>query len=108
MVLYLCMTAVPPQSDILRAIYCGCQELNEDGRFVGVAGDTYIMAVEWDADGHLESRSIHQFGSATLDETSPHYADQADDFVAMELRDFPWMQSEVLDGATRDYVVGGR
>lgn len=94
--------------DILRAIYCGCQELNEDGQFVGVAGDTYIMAVEWDADGHLESRSIHQFGSATLDETSPHYADQADDFVAMELRDFPWMQSEVLEGATRDYVVGGR
>jgi len=94
--------------DILRAIYCGCEELDEDGRFVGVAGDTSIMTVEWDAEGNLDSRSIHQFGSATLDETSPHYADQADEFVAMELRDFPWTQDEVLDGATRDYVVGGR
>ena len=93
--------------DILRAIYCGCEELNENGQFVGMAGDTYIMAVEWDADGNLDSQSIHQFGSATLDENSPHYADQADEFVAMELRDFPWTQDEVLDGATRDYVVGG-
>ncbi|WP_394692479.1 acylase [Hyphobacterium sp.] len=94
--------------DILRAIYCGCEELNENGQFVGMAGDTYIMAVEWDADGNLDSQAIHQFGSATLDENSPHYADQADEFVAMELRDFPWTQDEVLDGATRDYVVGGR
>jgi acyl-homoserine-lactone acylase len=94
--------------DILRAIYCGCEELDEDGRFVGVAGDTYIMAVEWDTEGVLRSRSIHQFGSATLDDTSPHYADQADDFVRMELRNFPWTQDEVLTQATRDYVVGGR
>ncbi|GJL98274.1 MAG: penicillin amidase [Hyphobacterium sp.] len=94
--------------DILRAIYCGCDALDEDGRFVGVAGDTYIMAVEWMPDGQLRSRSIHQFGSATLDETSPHYADQADDFVRMELRNFPWTQADVLSEATRDYVVGGR
>jgi len=94
--------------DILRAIYCGCEELDEDGRFIGVAGDTYIMTVEWDAEGNLDSRSIHQFGSATLDETSPHYADQAEQFVAMEFRDFPWSQDEVMDGATRDFVVGGR
>jgi acyl-homoserine-lactone acylase len=93
--------------DILRAIYCGCETLDEDGRFVGVAGDTYIMTVEWDANGVLSSRSIHQFGSATLDDASPHYADQADDFVRMELRNFPWTQTEVLNEATRDYVVGG-
>jgi len=98
--------AIDGGPDILRAIYCGCEELDEDGRFVGVAGDTSIMIVEWDAEGVLDSRSIHQFGSATLDENSPHYADQADEFVAMQLREFPWTQAEVLDGATRDYVVG--
>jgi acyl-homoserine-lactone acylase len=94
--------------DILRAIYCGCDALNENGQFIGVAGDTYIMSVEWDADGILDSQSIHQFGSATLDEASPHYADQADEFVAMEMRDFPWTQEEVLTDATRDYRVGSR
>ncbi|WP_421790802.1 acylase [Hyphobacterium sp.] len=94
--------------DILRAIYCGCTELNAEGQFHGVAGDTYIMAVEWDANGNLRSRAIHQFGSATLNGTSPHYADQADEFVAMELREIPWTQDALMAEATRDYRVGGR
>jgi penicillin amidase/acyl-homoserine-lactone acylase len=94
--------------DILRAIYCGCDALNADGRFEGVAGDTYIMAVEWDADGTLRSRAIHQFGAATLDDTSPHYADQADEFVAMELRDIPLEMDALMTEHTADYRVGGR
>jgi len=32
------------------------------------------------------SRSIHQYGSATLDERSPHYADQVPLFVQHELK----------------------
>ncbi len=34
------------------------------------------MFVEWDRNGKISSESMHQFGSATLDETSSHYADQ--------------------------------
>lgn len=94
--------------DILRAIYCGCTELDEDGRFVGVAGDTYIMAVEWDETGAVHSQSIHQFGSATLDETSPHYNDQADEFVAMELRTLPWELDALMALAESEETVGGR
>lgn len=91
--------------DILRAIYCGCDSLNEDGRFEGVAGDTYIMAVEWNADGVLRSRAIHQFGSAVLDESSPHYADQADEFVAMALREIPLEMDALMATHTADYTV---
>lgn len=63
--------------DTLRAIYGAGQALDENGQIRAVAGDTYIMFVEWDATGEMRSRSIHQYGSATLDRMSPHYADQA-------------------------------
>ncbi len=101
-------TPVDGGPDILRAIYCGCHALNDDGRFEGVAGDTYIMAVEWDVEGALRSRAIHQFGSATLDESSPHYADQADEFVAMELREIPLEMGALMAEHTADYTVGRR
>lgn len=73
--------------DVLHAVY---GELQENGRFHGVAGDSYIMMIEWDAAGNLSSQSIHQYGSATLDETSPHYADQAPIFVQRQLKPV-WM-----------------
>ncbi len=63
--------------DVLRAVYGANDGLDEDGRIRAVAGDTYIMAVEWMADGQMRSRSIHQYGSATVDESSPHFDDQA-------------------------------
>ena len=69
--------------DVLHAVY---GDLREDGRFHGIAGDSYIMIIQWDANGNLTSHSIHQFGSATLDETSPHYADQAPLFVQRQLK----------------------
>lgn len=61
--------------DILRAVYG--RKGDEDGRLGAEGGDTYIMFVEWDEDGTVTSESIHQFGSATIDETSSHFADQA-------------------------------
>jgi penicillin amidase/acyl-homoserine-lactone acylase len=50
--------------DIFRAIYGGP---DPKGRITAAVGDTYYMLVEWDRAGRLSSRSIHQFGSATLD-----------------------------------------
>jgi penicillin amidase/acyl-homoserine-lactone acylase len=69
--------------DILHAVYGGALE---DGRLTGRAGDCYFLIVEFDGDNGVSSRSIHQYGSATLDETSPHYADQAELFVRRETK----------------------
>lgn len=60
--------------DLLRAVY---SEKAPDGRRRGVAGDSYVLMAEWDGSGRVRSRSIHQFGSATKDARSPHFADQA-------------------------------
>ncbi len=60
--------------DILHAVY-GKEE--EDMTLTARAGDTYVLIAEWDKEGKVHSSSVHQFGSATLDESSPHYADQA-------------------------------
>jgi acyl-homoserine-lactone acylase len=69
--------------DVLHAIY---GNLEADGRFRGFVGDCHIMLISWDAEGNLHSHSIHQYGSATLDESSPHYADQAPLFAARQLK----------------------
>jgi acyl-homoserine-lactone acylase len=67
--------------DIMRAIYAPQNSLGIDGRIHAAAGDTSIMLVEWHADGTQTSDAIHQFGTATLDSASPHYADQVPLFV---------------------------
>ena len=72
--------------DVLRAVYSSSHDLNDDGQLVAAAGDTSIMLVEWLADGTQHAEAIIQFGSATLDETSPHYADQAPLFAAEQWR----------------------
>lgn len=76
--------------DVLRAVYGANDGLDPDGRIRGVAGDTYIMAVEWSAEGEMRSQAIHQYGSATIDESSPHYDDQAVLFAREEWRDIDW------------------
>lgn len=74
-----------------------------DGRLRALAGDTYVMFVEWDDAGHLSSRSIHQFGSATLDETSPHYADQTPLFVAMKTKPVWFTEAQLKGHVEKDY-----
>jgi acyl-homoserine-lactone acylase len=89
--------------DVLHAIY---GELGEDGRFHGIAGDSYILLVTWQPDGTVSSRSIHQFGSATLDEDSPHYADQAPIFVARELTPVWFSETDILSHLAQEYRPG--
>ena len=67
------------------ALHCVYGEWKEN-HLEGVAGDCYVLLVTWDADGAVHSRSIHQFGSATLHAQSPHYADQAPLFAARETK----------------------
>ncbi len=93
--------AIDGGPDILRATYGMPEE--ETGKLLDVAGDSYIMFVEWDKDGKVSSTSIHSFGSATLDENSPHYADQSPLFVQMREKPVRLELEDVLQHATRDY-----
>jgi len=78
-----------------------------DGTLTADAGDTYIMFVTWDRRGRLSSESAHQFGSATLDTRSTHYADQTPMFVKMATKPV-WFTEKDLAGHIRsDYAPGG-
>jgi len=95
---------VSGSADILRAIYP--VEIRDDGHLHANAGDTWIALVEWDASGALEAEVIHQFGAATLDESSPHYDDQAPLFVRQEWRPV-WMdRADVEAHLERRYRPG--
>jgi acyl-homoserine-lactone acylase len=86
--------------DTFRALY---GSPDPDGRLHGVNGDSYYMFVDWDRQGHLTSRSIHQFGSATQDATSPHYADQSPLFAAHKTKPVRFTEAELKGHVERDY-----
>ncbi|HJW40558.1 MAG TPA: acylase [Rhizomicrobium sp.] len=89
--------------DVYRAVY-GKQQ--DDGTLTAVDGDTFIMFVTWDRNGKLSSQSVHQFGSATLDSASPHYADQSLLFVKMQMKPVWFTEAELKGHVTRDYRPG--
>jgi len=91
--------------DTYRAVYGAPQK---DGTLTADAGDTFIMFVAWDKTGALSSQSIHQFGSATLDPNSPHYADQTPLFVAMKTKPVLFTESELKGAVEEDYRPGER
>ncbi|RMD94378.1 MAG: acylase [Calditrichaeota bacterium] len=89
--------------DVLHAIY---GEKYAEGKLKAVAGDSYILLVTWDKNGKVSSRSIHQFGSATKDKNSPHYADQAPLFATCQLKPV-WMdEAEIQAHLEREYRPG--
>ncbi len=92
--------------DTLRAIYGHYENFVENKGLTAVAGDTHIMVADWDENGDLSLQTIHQFGAATLDKASPHYADQAPLFARGEYKNMPMTLEEVLPLATRDYRPG--
>ena len=79
-----------------------------DGTLTASGGDTLIMFVTWDKAGVLSSESINQFGSATSDSHSPHYADQTPLFVAMKTKPVLFSQSELAGNTEADYHPGER
>lgn len=89
--------------DCLRAIDIA---LESDGRFVGVNGDCYFLMVEWDAEGNMRSEGIHQFGAATVDANSPHFADQAPLFAAEKTRPTFFTEEEIRANLAREYRPG--
>lgn len=91
--------------DIYRAVY---GEEQKDGTFTAVGGDTLVMFVTWDRDGVVSSRSIHQFGSATLDRLSRHYDDQVPLFVAMKTKPVYFTEQQLEGHIEADYAPGER
>jgi penicillin amidase/acyl-homoserine-lactone acylase len=75
--------------DILRAVY----SKEKDDKYVGIAGDCFYEIVEWDSDGNVSAKSIHQFGTATQDTSSIHYDDQAQLFARHQMKPV-WMKLE--------------
>jgi len=86
--------------DVFRAVYGAPQS---DGTLTAEGGDTLIMFVTWDKNGRLSSQSIHQFGSATLDESSSHYADQTPLFAAMKTKPVLFTEDELKGQIAADY-----
>jgi len=97
--------AIDGGPDTYRAVY---GEAQKDGRLKAMAGDTFIMFVTWDRAGALSSESIHQFGSATLDPHSRHYADQTPLFVAMKTKPVLFTEAELAGHIEEDYAPGER
>jgi penicillin amidase/acyl-homoserine-lactone acylase len=88
--------------DILHAAYGGALQ---DGRVVCHAGDCYVLMVTWSGNG-VSSRSIHQYGSATLDENSPHYADQSPLFVKRQTKPVWFDEAVIRAHLEREYRPG--
>jgi penicillin amidase/acyl-homoserine-lactone acylase len=89
--------------DILHATYGAVQQ---DGRLKITDGDSYVLMVIWDKNGQVHSMSVHQFGSATLRENSPHYADQAPLLAQRQLKPVWFTETEIRAHLEREYVPG--
>ncbi|HRK35204.1 MAG TPA: penicillin acylase family protein, partial [Candidatus Hydrogenedentes bacterium] len=97
--------------DILHAVYGsrvvdGKLEGLENGEIYGRAGDCYVLLAAWDKDGKVTSKSIHQFGSASVREDSPHYADQAPLFCKRELKPVWLDEADIRANLSSEYRPG--
>ena len=90
--------------DILRAVYPSGDLV--DGQFQAAAGDTLIILAEWAEDGSVKGSTIHQFGSATLDADSRHYADQVTLFRDEKFRPVLLDRADIEADASAHYRPG--
>jgi acyl-homoserine-lactone acylase len=95
--------AIDGGPDTYRAVY---GEAQPDGTLTARAGDTLIMFVTWDKAGQLDSESIHQFGSSTMNPNSRHYADQLPLFVAMKTKPVLFTQEQLAGHIEANYRPG--
>lgn len=91
--------------DILRAVE-STLTVGVDGKFEANKGDTLVYFVDWAPDGTMTAEGIHQFGSATKDASSPHYADQVALFLAEKTRPVWFSEAELMKNLTKDYRPG--
>ena len=92
--------------DLLRAIYS--IGLDDDEIAYATHGDTWMALVAWQHHANTEQPELnvdvlHQFGSATLDKGSPHYADQAPLFANHQWRKARIDRADIRANASRIY-----
>ncbi len=93
--------AIDGGPDILRAIYSFGLKENEPA--YSTHGDTWMAIVEWDKAGQISAEVLHQFGSATKNQNSPHYSDQATLFVNKQWRQALIDLDDIRKNAERSY-----
>jgi penicillin amidase/acyl-homoserine-lactone acylase len=96
--------AIDGGPDTLRAVYPA--SATDTGAWTAAGGDTFILYADWSPDGAQAIRTIHQFGAATVDVQSPHYADQAPLFATEQWKTPPMTLDALLAEATADYRPG--
>ncbi|HSG88513.1 MAG TPA: penicillin acylase family protein [Pseudomonadales bacterium] len=79
--------------DTLRAIYA--TDPDGDGVMHAVGGDGLYFIAEWDANGDLDLRTVHQYGAATTRPDSKHYSDQAMLYAAETFKEVWFDEAEV-------------
>ena len=52
------------------------------------------------------SRSVHQYGSATIRKKSPHYSDQTSLFANRQLKDVWFKKEDILNNLESRYKPG--
>ncbi len=97
--------AVDGGPDLLRAIYSRGHGPGE--KAFATIGDTWMAIPSWRDGKLIDAKVLHQFGSATLDASSPHYADQAQMFVDHEWRTVTFDLEKIRASAKRQYKIGG-
>src|SRR5262249_14608031 len=89
--------------DLLHAFYAHAEK---DGRWTVVAGDSYVMLVDWAGQGAVRSQSTHQCGAAPSRPASPPYADQAPLFARHQMKPV-WMDEAAIRAhLEREYAPG--
>lgn len=88
-------------SDTLRA--STLWDVDPDGRLAVKHGDSFIMLMEWDANGNVTSRSIQPYGAATTRPGSKHYADQAKLFVTKQTKPVYFTREQLKGHIERTY-----
>jgi acyl-homoserine-lactone acylase len=72
----------------------------KDGKMKVVHGDSFIMLINWDKAGNVQSQSIQPYGSATTRPESQHYTDQMQLFVDRKYKPvhFEWADAVAQGG----------
>ncbi len=87
--------------DALRAMYT--HEDTATGKRIGYDGDSYVMIMEWGADGRVHSESIQPFGAAIERPASRHYSDQAALFAGERFKPVYFDEASLAGHVERNY-----
>lgn len=88
-------------------LHCVSPRYIEEGtRSKGRHGDGYTTIVRWDKDGNLTSKSLHQYGTAVEDESSPHWDDQIELMRTRTMKPVWFTEKDIRANLEREYRPG--